>query len=479
MLSLNPGSACDVCAEEYGPHRSPHSIPCGHVLCASCCSTIVDKTAPRLAPVCPFCREHFSSDSVRLIRLDFSSSGWSTPRRKGGTIEANLFAGVVGNGADPTGELLARHSERMKLPEGGSKARIEARRLEDKVAKVAAKKCSVEEVTTLHKELQEWLSSDAKPDDQTSSLFLSAALLRAILMNHVAHSEASKIARHMEADLKGKLDGLISQNHKLESDLRRERQTLSQKITECNSLRTELSRLKALASTIGVPTGSSSPEPPYPQSPSPTPPVTPSTTPSAPSYNSLSPMTHAPTPLSRFNSIHTRSVSVSSRPSTPTTSPSSSTPAPPTSLVSPYRSHTPGPPSRSHSQTPALRSQTPSVRSYTPSIRSSTPGVVSPSHQQYRSQTPAPPLPHHSPLNNGIQPSRPRRLSVNLPSPQKIMRSVSEEKQELHERWIPHVEPDSPVPTSKTPAPYATTPARSRTLSTAAIRYKATSPNDN
>lgn len=40
-------------------------------------------------------------------------------------------------------------------------------------------------------------------------------------MNHVAHSEASKIARHMEADLKGKLDGLISQNHKLESDLRR------------------------------------------------------------------------------------------------------------------------------------------------------------------------------------------------------------------------------------------------------------------
>ena len=29
MLTLNPGSSCDVCAEEYGPHCLPHSIPCG------------------------------------------------------------------------------------------------------------------------------------------------------------------------------------------------------------------------------------------------------------------------------------------------------------------------------------------------------------------------------------------------------------------------------------------------------------------
>jgi hypothetical protein len=29
MLTLSPGCACDVCAEEYGPHRLPHSIPCG------------------------------------------------------------------------------------------------------------------------------------------------------------------------------------------------------------------------------------------------------------------------------------------------------------------------------------------------------------------------------------------------------------------------------------------------------------------
>lgn len=29
MLTLQSGSACDVCAEEYGPQCLPHSIPCG------------------------------------------------------------------------------------------------------------------------------------------------------------------------------------------------------------------------------------------------------------------------------------------------------------------------------------------------------------------------------------------------------------------------------------------------------------------
>jgi hypothetical protein len=54
------------------------------------------------------------------------------------------------------------------LADGCSRSRQDARRLEAKVAKVAAKKCSVEEVTTLHKELQEWLTSDTKPDDDVS-----------------------------------------------------------------------------------------------------------------------------------------------------------------------------------------------------------------------------------------------------------------------------------------------------------------------
>lgn len=55
---------------------------------------------------------------------------------------------------------------RFPIVESGfSRTRAEARRLEDRVAAVAAKKCSVEEVSTLHKELQEWLTHDEKQKD--------------------------------------------------------------------------------------------------------------------------------------------------------------------------------------------------------------------------------------------------------------------------------------------------------------------------
>jgi len=38
----------------------------------------------------------------------------------------------------------------------------EAKRLEEKVAKAAAYKCSFEEVSELHKEIQQWLASEVK-----------------------------------------------------------------------------------------------------------------------------------------------------------------------------------------------------------------------------------------------------------------------------------------------------------------------------
>ena len=245
MLTLSPGSVCDVCAEEYGPHCIPHSIPCGesfihppskkiltssshtpgHVLCSTCCHKIVEKTLPRLQPVCPFCREQFSSDDVRLIRIDFSASGYATPRRRGGTHEAL--------------DHSIKQAPRFPIVEPGfSRTRAEARRLEGKVAAVAAKKCSVEEVSTLHQELQEWLTHDEKQQDdqvrpldptahdfflptpQVSSLTLSAALLRAILVNHFAHSEVTKMAKAVETNLKGKLDDMELTVTKLEAELK-------------------------------------------------------------------------------------------------------------------------------------------------------------------------------------------------------------------------------------------------------------------
>ncbi|KAJ7489199.1 hypothetical protein FB451DRAFT_1522670 [Mycena latifolia] len=349
MLTLNPGSSCDVCAEEYGPHCLPHSIPCGHVLCSACCTTIAEKTSLRSSPACPFCREHFTSDSVRLIRMDFNTSGWSTPRRLP-NIEAN-----------PPDFISDAWSKRLMLADGCSRSRQDARRLEAKVAKVAAKKCSVEEVTTLHKELQEWLTSDVKADDDTSSLTLSAALLRAILMNHVAHSEASRMAKNVEATLKTKIDDLELTNGKLDAELRRltrpQRLSYSQKAQECQSLRQELSRLKVVSTTLAAP--------PLPQQ-------------SESRHRSPSPPPLPPLSSAYFNSTHMRSASMfaSSRPTTPA---------------------------------PGL-------------ARSQTPGPMSSS----RAQTPAPAAP------------RPRRLSESHGSPPKMAaRTLSEEKHDAHQRWLP------------------------------------------
>ncbi|KAG5645377.1 hypothetical protein DXG03_006330 [Asterophora parasitica] len=142
--------------------------------------------------------------------MEFNSSGWSTPRR--------MPQHPIESSQADFAEMWARKTERLLLSEGCSRTRSEARRLEDKVAKVAAKKCSVEEVSTLHRELEDWLTSDVK-DDQTS-LHLSAALLRAILMNHLAHSESSRNAKTIEANLKAKIDDLEITNEKLESELR-------------------------------------------------------------------------------------------------------------------------------------------------------------------------------------------------------------------------------------------------------------------
>jgi len=436
MLTLAPGCSCDVCAEEYGPHRPPHSIPCGHVLCSNCCLTIVEKTSPRSSPACPFCREPFTSDSTRLIRMDFTTSGWNTPRR---------FPAMESFNDTFSTEVLQKKTERLLSSVGSSKARPEVRRLEEKVARVAAKKCSVEEVSSLYTELDTWLRSEK--DDQISSLSLSAALLRAILMNHFAHSEASKAAKTAEANLKNKIDDVEAQKQQAETELRKQRTQFTEKSQECQQLRVEVNQLKALATTLGVAT------PDTQRTLSPTPaPVSPSPSPTPYSTNSS-----AQSPLSRFNSMHSRSASMSSRPTTPATpvTPTRShTPAP--SLSS--RSHTPGPVPRSHtpgptpprSHTPApTRSQTPAPnmppRSHTPSLR--TPSL--------RSYTPAPPIPslprfstpaptsmaHRVQTPAPLVPPKPRRLS-QPPSPPKIMRSTSEEKAEAHERWLPPLSPE-------------------------------------
>lgn len=50
----------------------------------------------------------------------------------------------------------------------------DAKRLEEKVAKAAASKCSFEEVSELHKEIQQWLAAEVK---RTSSQQVSETIV--------------------------------------------------------------------------------------------------------------------------------------------------------------------------------------------------------------------------------------------------------------------------------------------------------------
>ena len=203
----------------------------GHVLCLSCCNTILEKTTSRLSPVCPFCREQFSRGTVRVIRIDCNGpcSGWSTPRRSPNSPRPPLIEDDFPND-------LLKGSAPVYPDPGEARAR-DARMLESKVARVASKKCSVEEVTALQQEVDRWLtevtaadavrapSSSAQSSSltrshiQSSALHLSSLLLKAILANHHAFSDASKVAKHAEASLKLKVDELEHEKGRLEVEL--------------------------------------------------------------------------------------------------------------------------------------------------------------------------------------------------------------------------------------------------------------------
>ncbi|KAF7377519.1 RING-type domain-containing protein [Mycena sanguinolenta] len=323
-------------------------------------------------------------------------------------------------------------SKRLMFADGCSRSRQDARRLEAKVAKVAAKKCSVEEVTTLHKELQEWLMSDTKPDDDTSSLTLSAALLRAILMNHLAHSEASRLAKNVETNLKTKLDDLETAYSQLDAEMRRytsklTRHAYTQKAQECQSLRQELARLKVVSTTLPAP-------------PPPTPTEARHRSPSPPPVPPLPSGYNSPSSIARMGGTHMRSSSMFAssagimRSQTPGPMPSSRSQTP-----APARSQTPGP-TRSNSMSQRAlsptRAQTPAPPSrastMTPTPARQTTMSMSAASAPLRSRTPAPPQ----------AAPRPRRLSESHPSPPKMTaRSLSEEKydaQAQHQRWLPH-----------------------------------------
>ncbi|KAJ6551218.1 hypothetical protein B0H19DRAFT_164463 [Mycena capillaripes] len=64
MLSLGPGSACDVCLEPFGAElKAPCSIPCGHIFCVNCLHQVA-------RPTCPLCRTPFDTRHTIKLHID-------------------------------------------------------------------------------------------------------------------------------------------------------------------------------------------------------------------------------------------------------------------------------------------------------------------------------------------------------------------------------------------------------------------------
>ena len=142
------------------------------------------------------------------------------------------------------------------LPDSDSdEARVRAGRvLESKVARVASRNFSVEEVTALQKEVDHWLTevtaADAvrvlssstnpsltlphpqSPALLSPALFLSSSLLKTILANHLVFSDASKVAKYTEMSLRSKVDELEFEKRRLELELEIEKGRLELELRE-------------------------------------------------------------------------------------------------------------------------------------------------------------------------------------------------------------------------------------------------------
>jgi hypothetical protein len=138
---------------------------------------------------------------------------------------------------EPLDVLLLKASAPVFSDPHEARAR-EARVLESKVARVASRNFSVEEVVALQEEVDRWLtevtaadavrilpSSSSTPSltlphpQSTAALFLSSLLLKAIFVNHLVFSDASKAAKSTEMSLKLKVDELELEKGRLEVEL--------------------------------------------------------------------------------------------------------------------------------------------------------------------------------------------------------------------------------------------------------------------
>ncbi|KAI5825684.1 hypothetical protein K523DRAFT_396918 [Schizophyllum commune Tattone D] len=185
MITLLPGSTCDIGAEEFSAHRPPYTLPCGHVLCRACCDAIVEKSPPRLEPVCPFCREAFKASDPRVVRVDWAAM----PRSQSVAPPINDNPTRI---PSLSGNIWKEHSH----PSDNSRGRPEARQLEDKVAKLAATKTSVEAIQNLLADLDHWLLHAKRDSSVSAHKFPFISIVSDKFAVHVAVPVGGTVARH-------------------------------------------------------------------------------------------------------------------------------------------------------------------------------------------------------------------------------------------------------------------------------------------
>ncbi|KAG8854357.1 hypothetical protein FRC20_001055 [Serendipita sp. 405] len=239
MLTIDPTSVCDVCNDQYGVVCLPYLIPCGHTFCRSCLVNISDNNPKGAA--CPLCRERFTLESICLVRVD----------------PADPLPKLSYDGFLPSDDTDSDFSDRARSPWNQEpRIREEARALELRVQKAASVKCTFEEVSELRDDIQNWLLTEPKykPNGKFPALRLSAALLRAILLNSLAYTEASKASKLVENGLLEKIKQLEANQTVLEADVKRAKLQTGEKQHEIGQLRLEIERLrKANPNAAGAP----------------------------------------------------------------------------------------------------------------------------------------------------------------------------------------------------------------------------------
>ena len=130
-----------------------HRRRLGHNFCRGCLDKISGSHGK--GPACPLCREPFDTQSIRLIRVDLSDP----------------LPPLSYDNFPISDETDSDLSDRARSPWNyDARIRDEARLLELKVAKAASTKCTFDEVSDLHKEIQDWLLTDVryKPNGKVS-----------------------------------------------------------------------------------------------------------------------------------------------------------------------------------------------------------------------------------------------------------------------------------------------------------------------